>query len=252
MSRRTLIAGNWKMHKTAAETSDFIKQLAAMLPQTPQVDITLAPPYTALETAVRTAAGMPITIAAQNVYWEEKGAFTGEVSVEMLTCLGVEQVIIGHSERRQYFGETDETVNLKVKAALKGGLTPIMCIGETLEEREAEKTMAVLEQQVTGGTAGLSPEEALNLIVAYEPIWAIGTGKTATPDMAQEAHGFIRGLFDKFFNKDLANKLRILYGGSVKPENAADLMAMEDIDGALVGGASLKPDVFIGIIKYDF
>ena len=252
MSRRVLIAGNKKMHKTAAETSDFIKQLAAMLPQKPNVDITLAPPFTALETAVRTAGGMPITIAAQNVYWEEKGAFTGEVSVEMLTCLGVEQVIIGHSERRQFFGETNKTVNLKVKAAIKGGLAPIMCIGETLEEREAEKTLAVLETQVTEGTAGLSPEEASKLIVAYEPIWAIGTGKTATPAMAQDAHAFIRKLFEKIFNKELANRLRILYGGSVKPDNAADLMAMEDIDGALVGGASLKPDVFIGIIKYDF
>lgn len=248
--RRILAAGNWKMFKTAAETREYIERFKELLPPQPSVDITLAPPFTALESAVQAAAGSPIKIAAQNVFWEPEGAYTAEISVGMLTALGLEQVIIGHSERRQYFGETDETVNRRVKAALAGGMTPIVCIGETLEQREAGQTNQVLETQVRGGLAGIDRAEAERLILAYEPVWAIGTGKTATPDMAQEAHAFIRGNLENLFDKSLANGLRILYGGSVKPENAAALLGQPDIDGGLVGGASLKPEVFIGIINY--
>ena len=249
-TRRPLIAGNWKMHKTAAEAVQFIDRLKDLLPDQPAVDVMLAPPFTALEAAVGAAADAPISIAAQNVFWEPSGAFTGEVSVGMLTAIGVSQVLIGHSERRQYFGETDETVNRRVQAALAGGLAPVVCIGETLEEREAERTFDVLSRQLTQGLAGLDEAGAARLIVAYEPVWAIGTGKTATAEIAQEAHAFIRKTLAETFNKALANSIRILYGGSVKPENASELMAQPDIDGALVGGASLKPDVFFGIISF--
>jgi triosephosphate isomerase len=248
--RRPLIAGNWKMYKTAAETAAYVQSLKATLPAQPSVDVTIAPAFTALESAVKAAAGSPIKIAAQNVYWEKEGAFTGEISTSMLTSLGVTQVIIGHSERRQYFGETNDTVNQRLKAALAGGLQPIVCIGETLDQREARQTFQVLERQLTEGLSGLTPELTQPIVLAYEPVWAIGTGKTATPEIAQEAHHFIRRQLEKLFNKTVANSLLILYGGSVKPENAAVLMAQEDIDGALVGGASLKPEVFIEIINF--
>jgi triosephosphate isomerase len=248
--RRPLIAGNWKMYKTSQEAVGFIEQLKAKLTPDLEVDVALAPAFPALEAAVKAAAGSPISIAAQNVYWEAEGAYTGEVSVGMLKAIGVGMVIIGHSERRQFFGETDETVNKRVKAALAAGLTPIVCIGETLAEREADKTFEVLEVQVRDGLADLDQAGAGRLIVAYEPVWAIGTGKTATPGMAQEAHAFIRDVFGKKFDKDLAIRLRILYGGSVKPANAAELMAQPDLDGALVGGAGLLPESFYGIIKH--
>lgn len=248
--RRLLMAGNWKMFKTASETVDYINHLKGLLPSQPTVDVAIAPPFPALMAAVTAAMGSPIAIAAQNVFWEVEGAYTGEVSPGMLTSLGVALVIIGHSERRQYFGETDATVNRRVKAALTAGLKPIVCIGETLEQREAGQTFPVLETQVTQGLKDLTLAEATSLTIAYEPVWAIGTGRTATPEIAQDAHHYIRELLARQFDKELANRLRILYGGSVKPENTAELMARPDIDGALVGGASLKPDVFIKIINY--
>lgn len=248
--RRILVAGNWKMYKTGAEAAEYIEQLKKLLTPDLSVDVTLAPSFTALNAAQEAAQGSPISIAAQNVFWEEEGAFTGEISPAMLTSMGIKQVIIGHSERRQYFGETDETVNRRVKAALAGGLTPIVCIGETLDEREAGQTFKVLETQLQTGLKEIDNDAAQSLIVAYEPIWAIGTGKTATPEMAQEAHKFIRETLEKRFDKGLVSSLRILYGGSVKPENAAELLTQPDIDGGLVGGASLKPDVFYGIINY--
>ncbi|MBW2093077.1 MAG: triose-phosphate isomerase, partial [Deltaproteobacteria bacterium] len=244
--RRPLIMGNWKMHKTGVEAAAYIEHLKTLLPSKLEVDVGVAPSFTALETALAAANDSPILIAAQNVFWEEQGAYTGEVSVLMLLGLGVEWVILGHSERRQYFNETDETVNRRVKAALAHGLHPIVCIGETLEQREAGQTYQVLENQLNKALAGLSAEAANKLTIAYEPVWAIGTGRTATPEIAQEAHGFIRAELEKILNKELANSIRILYGGSVKPENAAELLAQVDIDGALVGGASLKPDIFFG------
>ncbi|MEW6262670.1 MAG: triose-phosphate isomerase [Thermodesulfobacteriota bacterium] len=248
--RRPLIAGNWKMYKTPAEAEEYIHQLKSMLPATPAVDVAVAPAFPALAAAVRAAAGSAVAIAAQNVFWEAEGAYTGEVSAHMLKALAVWGVIIGHSERRQYFGETDETVNRRLAAALAQGLAPIVCVGETLEQREAGRTFQVIETQVKGGLKGLSPAQAGRLIIAYEPVWAIGTGRTATPEMAQEAHALIRRVLGELFTKELANSIRILYGGSVKPENAADLMAQPDLDGALVGGASLKPEAFIKIINY--
>jgi len=246
--RRPFIAGNWKMYKTAAQAAEYVSGLRSMLPADPKVDVALAPAFPALEAAVRAAAGSPIAIAAQNVFWETEGAFTGEVSAPMLNDLGVELVIIGHSERRQYFGETDQTVNRRLKTAVSNGLRPIVCIGETLEQREAGLTFSVLETQLKDGLAGLDHEAAEKLVLAYEPVWAIGTGRTATPETAQEAHQFIRNKLIQLFDKRLANHIRLLYGGSVKPENTADLLAQPDLDGALVGGASLKVDVFYKIV----
>jgi triosephosphate isomerase len=236
------------MHKTPSETSAFIQELKNQLPTPPPVDVMVAPPYVALPAAVEAVKDAPIFVAAQNVHWEPQGAYTGEIATNMLTDLGVSQVIIGHSERRQYFGETDQTVNKRTVAALEAGLTAVVCIGETLDQREAQQTMDVLRTQITTGLADLEGVTAQNLILAYEPVWAIGTGKTATPEIAQEAHRFIRETVEQHIDKTLANQLRILYGGSVKPDNAADLMAQPDIDGALVGGASLKIDSFLGII----
>ncbi|MEE9516676.1 MAG: triose-phosphate isomerase [Candidatus Adiutricales bacterium] len=249
-NRRLLIAGNWKMYKTGAETVEFIERLKELLSSDSAVDVTLAPSFTSLEAAIQAAQGSSISIAAQNVFWEQEGAFTGEVSATMLKSMGVKQVIIGHSERRQYFGETDETVNRRIKAALSGGLVPIVCVGETLEQREAGQTFKILKTQLETGLEGIDSEAARTLILAYEPVWAIGTGKTATPEIAQEAHKFIRETLQDQFDKGLVSSLRILYGGSVKPENTAELLTQPDIDGGLVGGASLKPDVFYGIINY--
>ena len=249
-NRRLLFAGNWKMYKTGAEAVEFIERLKELLSSDSAVDVTLAPSFTSLEAAIQAAQGSSISIAAQNVFWEQEGAFTGEVSATMLKSMGVKQVIIGHSERRQYFGETDETVNRRIKAALSGGLVPIVCVGESLEQREAGQTFKVLKTQLETGLEGIDSEAARTLILAYEPIWAIGTGKTATPEIAQEAHKFIRETLQEQFDKGLVSSLRILYGGSVKPENAAELLTQPDIDGGLVGGASLKPDVFYGIINY--
>ncbi|MDT8390693.1 MAG: triose-phosphate isomerase [Lentisphaeria bacterium] len=246
---RTLcIAGNWKMNKTAAEAKAMINELTSMVADINDTDIVLCPTFTALTAAVDAAAGTHIAIGAQNVHWAENGAFTGEISADMLKEAGVEYVIIGHSERRQYFGETDETVNRRLNAALAAGLKPIVCVGESLEDREGNKTEDVVGTQVTGSLAGLTDEQMEGVIVAYEPVWAIGTGKVATPQQAQDTHAFIRGKLAELFSEDTAAKVRIQYGGSVKASNAAELLGQEDIDGALVGGASLTAADFAGIL----
>jgi len=248
--RRPLIAGNWKMHKTCAESVELVSRLKELISGVDQVEVVVAPPYTALAAVADAIKGSCITLSSQNTFWEESGAFTGEVSPSMLKDIGCTYTIIGHSERRQYFGETNATVNKRLKAALNASLTPMVCVGETLEEREAEKTIAVIDQQIREGLAGVSSQDMAKVVIAYEPVWAIGTGKTATPDQAQEVHQFIRQLLAKIFGKEIAEKIRILYGGSVKDENIDQLMVQSDIDGALVGGASLKADSFARVIKY--
>ncbi len=248
--RTPLIAGNWKMYKTVSETVEFVNELKKLLAgEAGGVEVVLCPPHTSLGAAAEVLAGSDIKLAAQNMYWEEQGAFTGEISPLMLKEIGCKYVILGHSERRQFFGETDETVNKKVKAALKHGLVPIVCVGETLEQRESGVTEKVIETQVRGALAELDQAQTASLVMAYEPVWAIGTGRTASDDDAQKVNGFIRNLLTELAGKEAAEKVRIQYGGSVKPENAAALMSKPDIDGALVGGASLKPDSFAGIIK---
>ena len=244
--RRPFMAANWKMNKTLSETSDFIEKFAPEVKGAVGVDIVLAPPFTSLGWAAEKLKGANIYLAAQDVFYEEKGAYTGEVSPLMLVDIGCSYVIIGHSERRQYFHETDETVNRKIKAAKKAGLGIIFCIGESLEEREAGKTLDVLEREIKNGLDGVTPEK---LVVAYEPIWAIGTGKTATPQQAQEVHAYIREKLAGLYG-NRADELCILYGGSVTPDNVDSLMACLDVDGALVGGASLKPDSFARIVKF--
>ncbi len=248
--RRPLIAGNWKMNNNSAESVELVSQLKEMISGVKEVEVVVAPPYTALGFVAAAIKGSTILLSAQNIFWEEKGAFTGEVSPAMLTDIGCQYTIIGHSERRQYFGETNETVNKRLKAALNASLIPIVCVGETLEEREAGKTLAIIEQQVKDGLDGLSSGEMAKVVVAYEPVWAIGTGKTATPEQAQEAHQFIRKMLAQVFNKGVAEGTRILYGGSVKPDNVDQLMSQKDIDGALVGGASLKADSFARIVQF--
>ena len=250
MKRRPLIAGNWKMHKTIAETLAYIEAFKPLVAGVEDRDIMLAPPFTALDAAQRALEGSRISLGAQNCHWEEEGAFTGEISARMLADIGVIYVILGHSERRHIFGETDEMIRQKVAAVLRHELVPILCIGETLEEREAGKTFSVLERQLKEGLKGLSAGDLKDLVIAYEPVWAIGTGKTASPEQAEEAHAFCRRLLAEMFGADFAEKIRILYGGSVKPENIVGLMARPDIDGALVGGASLKPDVFARIVCF--
>jgi triosephosphate isomerase (TIM) len=244
MMRRFVIAGNWKMHKGVGETSDFIEGLLATDPST-AVDVVVSPPYTSLPTAAMLMTGSPIGLAAQSVHWESSGAFTGEISAEMLSEIGVEWVIVGHSERRTLFGETDRTARDRARAAQQAGLKVIYCIGETLEEREADRTFAVLESQ-TDGLGSLSSAE---LVVAYEPVWAIGTGRTASPEQAQEAHAFIRGCLERAFSADQAATIRILYGGSLKPANAHELLSKPDVDGGLIGGAGLDVDSFSAIIR---
>ena len=247
--RKTIIAGNWKMNKTAAEGKAFVEAFKPLVADISDVDIVVCPVFTALNAVVEAAAGSNVKVGAQNIHWAESGAFTGEISAEMLKETGVDYVIIGHSERRQYFGETDETVNKRLKAALAAGLTPMVCIGELLEERESGSTEAVLETQLKGGLAGLSNEEMEKIVVAYEPVWAIGTGKTATPEMAEETHAYVRSVITEMFGAATSDKIRIQYGGSMKPANSADLVAMENIDGGLVGGASLEPELFAELIK---
>ncbi|UFS70095.1 triose-phosphate isomerase [Geomonas sp. RF6] len=249
--RKPVIAGNWKLFKTKDEALALITELASKVKGVTQVEIIVAPVFTVLPTVKTALSGTDIALSAQDVFWEEEGAFTGEVSPRMLLDAGCSHTIIGHSERRQYFSETDETVNKKMKASLKGGLIPIMCIGETLDEREGGKTFEVLERQIRGGLADLPAEVVKPVIVAYEPVWAIGTGKVATEGQAQEAHAFIRGVLADIFGRGTADATRILYGGSVKPDNAKGLMACADIDGALVGGASLKGDTFASIVRYN-
>ena len=248
--RKKLMAANWKMFKTPDQTRDFFRDFLPLVAGHERDEIAVCPPFINLPAAIEAAKGSNVAIGGQNVYWEKEGAFTGEISCGMLLAVGCTHVIIGHSERRQYFGETDDTVNLKLKAALEAGLIPIVCVGEVLEEREAGLTDDVLRRQTLRAFHAISGKKAAKLVVAYEPVWAIGTGKTATPKMAAEAHALIRDESAKALGKELADQLRILYGGSVKPENAKALMAEEEIDGALVGGASLDPKSFTAIVKY--
>ena len=238
------------MHNTCAESVALVSRLAGMLSGLAGVDVVVAPPFTALTAVTSVIKNSSIALAAQNVFWEEKGAFTGEIAPAMLKDAGCAYVIIGHSERRQYFHETDETVNRRLKTALRASLIPIVCIGETLAEREADKTFGILERQIRFGLIDLSLDEIGKVIIAYEPVWAIGTGRTATPEQAQEVHGFIRKLIAQLFSREIADRMRILYGGSVKPDNIDQLMAQEDIDGALVGGASLKAEDFARIAQF--
>lgn len=248
--RRPVIAGNWKMFKTRGEAVAFIEELKAKVAKVDHCEVVVAPPFTALAEAAQAAKGSRIAVAAQNVHWDSEGAHTGDVAPGMLLDAGCSHVIIGHSERRHDHGETDEQVNRKLKAALAAGLTPIVCVGETLEEREANETQKVLERQFQGGFNGLTPSEFSRIIMAYEPVWAIGTGRTATPEQAQESHAYLRELTRGRFGEEQAQAVRILYGGSVKPQNIKGLMAQQDLDGALVGGASLKVDSFAAIIDY--
>jgi len=237
------------MYKTLKEGQELVVALRRELYQIENIDIVVCPPFTSLSYLADALETSNIMIGAQDVYWQEEGAFTGEVSAVMLKDAGCKYVIIGHSERRQFFGETNQTVNNKLRAALKQGLTPIVCVGETLKEREAGKTFGVLEDHINNGLSEISESDVLKLAVAYEPVWAIGTGKTATPQQAQEAHKYIRGLLEKLYNDKVAASIRIQYGGSVKPDNIAELMQQPDVDGALVGGASLKADSFSSIVK---
>jgi triosephosphate isomerase (TIM) len=250
MPRIKLIAANWKMYKTPDQTRAFFRDFLPLVSGHTRDEIVVCPPYLGLAAAVEAAQGSNIAIGGQNVHWKDEGAFTGEVSAPMLLALNVTHAIVGHSERRQYFGETDDTVNLRLKAALEAGLTPICCVGEVLEEREAGLTDDVLRRQCVRAFHAISAKKAARLVVAYEPVWAIGTGKTATPELAAEAHAVIREEATAIFGEAFAANLRVLYGGSVKPENASALMAQEEIDGALVGGASLDPKSFAAIVKY--
>ena len=248
--RQKLIAANWKMYKTPDQALDFFRDFLPLVEGHERDEIVVCPTYLAIDAAVRAAEGTNVAIGAQDLHWEREGAFTGEVNAAMLLAVGVTHVIIGHSERRQYFGETDDTVNLKLKSALEAGLVPIVCVGEVLEEREANLTDDVLRRQCTRAFHKISSKKAARMVIAYEPVWAIGTGKTATPQIAADAHSIIRGEAAKAFGDEFAAALRILYGGSVKPENATALMSEEEIDGALVGGASLDPQSFAAIVKY--
>jgi triosephosphate isomerase (TIM) len=248
--RRPVMAGNWKMFKTRAETCAFFGEFLPLVAAAKHCDIVIAPPFTAIGSAVESAKGSAIAVAGQDLYWEREGAFTGEVSAKMLVESGCRFVIVGHSERRQYFGETDESVHRKTKAALDAGLTPIVCVGESLGERESDLTHSVLKRQLEVGLGALTPEEFSRILLAYEPVWAIGTGRTATPEIAAEAHGYLRELAAAKFQFERAVALRILYGGSVKPDNIKGLMAQAEIDGALVGGASLHAKSFAAIVNY--
>lgn len=248
--RTPLMAGNWKMYKTPSETSAFFEKFVPLVEQSQHCDIVICPPFVNLPAAVAGVAGSRVEIGGQNVFWAREGAYTGEISPAMLLAAGARWVIIGHSERRQYFGETDETVLRRTVAALEAGLKPIVCVGENLEQRESGSTDAVLGQQFTGGIAGLSADQFARIVVAYEPVWAIGTGRTATPEIAQAAHRFLREQAGAKYGTGAAASLRILYGGSVKPDNVKGLMEQPDIDGALVGGASLDPAGFSKIVNF--
>lgn len=248
--RVPLIAGNWKMFKTSEEALAFAGDLAKRVADVNGTEILLCPAFVHLCPLAQALRGSPVKLGSQNVFWEDSGAFTGEVSAPMLKSVGARYALVGHSERRQYFHETDETVNRRLFAALKSGLVPIVCVGETLEEREAGKTAAVVETQLRQGLKGLDAAGAASIVVAYEPVWAIGTGRTATPELAQEVHRFIRTTLDNLFGSDASSQVRILYGGSVKGDNVDPLMAQPDIDGALVGGASLDAASFERIIRF--
>ena len=248
--RQPLIAGNWKMYKTQGEAKALARDIRQGLSPAARAEVMVAPPYTALAAVAAELEGSPIRLAGQDAFWEKQGAFTGAISPVMLSDLGCLYVIVGHSERRQHFGDTNQTVNRKLLAALEAGLAPILCIGETIDERQAEKTLLVVAEQLKEGLAVLPGEARAKVVIAYEPVWAIGTGLTATPEQAQEVHHYIRQWIANIFDGETANAVRILYGGSVKPENAKDLMSRPDIDGALVGGASLKADLFVPIIRF--
>jgi len=251
MARKPIIAGNWKMHKSRQQAADLANALAASVGTYDAVEVVLCPPFTALETVAQAIRGTKISLGAQNCHWADQGAYTGEISPLMLVDVGCKYVIIGHSERRQYFAETDESINKKAQAAYRHGLIPIICVGETLEERQAGKTESVVTTQVRGCLQGLPAEKVAESVIAYEPVWAIGTGQTATKEQAQEVHALIRKLVAEMFSTDVAEKIRIQYGGSVKPQNIRELMAQPDIDGALVGGASLEADSFAAIVRYE-
>jgi triosephosphate isomerase len=247
--RKIIIAGNWKMYKTIDESIELVTLLKRSLVDVEGVEIVVCPPFVSLSDVRETLIGSNIGLGGQDCYWEKEGAFTGEVSCPMLKAAGCTYVIIGHSERRQYFNETNETVNKKVKAALAAGLKPIVCVGEKLDERKAGKTFDVVKDHVENSLAGLTGEEMFKAVIAYEPVWAIGTGVVATKEQAQEVHKYIRELLLKIFGAEVAAAVRIQYGGSVKPENIRELISQEDVDGALVGGASLKADLFTAIVK---
>ena len=249
-NRRPFIAGNWKMFKTCPEAVDTAGQLVKLVAMTTDIDVMIAPPFTALAQVSDVVRGSCVSLGAQNLFWEAQGAFTGAISPAMLVSAGCKYVIIGHSERRQYFNETDETVNKRIKAAFDNDLIPVMCVGESEKERESKNTFSVLDKQVKKGLEDFSADNLKRLVIAYEPVWAIGTGKTATSEQAQEVHRFLRSVLEKSFGNMLAKSIRILYGGSVKPNNIAKLMAMPDVDGALVGGASLDPETFSKIVHF--
>ena len=249
-NRRPLIAGNWKMFKTCPEAVETAAKLVKLVAGTTEIDVMIAPPFTALAPVSDVVRGSAVSLGAQNLFWEAQGAFTGEISPAMLVSTGCTYVIIGHSERRQHFNETDETVNKRIQAAVNNDLIPVMCVGETEKERESKNTFSVLDKQVKKGLEGFSSNDLKRLVIAYEPVWAIGTGRTATSGQAQEVHRFLRTMVEKSFGNVLAKSIRILYGGSVKPNNIAELMAMPDVDGALVGGASLDPETFSKIVRF--
>ncbi len=248
-SRRPFIAGNWKMYKTVSQAVDTARDLVKRVAETGDVDIMIAPPFTALAPVWDVIRESNVALGAQNLFWEAEGAYTGEVSAAMLLSAGCRYAIIGHSERRQYFGETDETVNRRISAARENGLIPVVCVGESESERETKKTYSVLDKQVKNGLKEIFVDDPDSLVIAYEPVWAIGTGKTATSKQAQEVHLFLRSLLESLYGNALAQSIRILYGGSVKPGNTAELMRMPDVDGALVGGASLDAKTFSEIVR---
>ena len=250
MSRRPIIAGNWKMNMTRAQATELITALKPLVKDA-AAEVVICVPYTDIDTAVALCKGSNIKVGAENVAWAEKGAFTGEISADMLLELGTEYVIIGHSERRQYFGETDASVNARLKTAIAKGLKPIVCVGETLEERESGKTDDVLKTQVTGAFDGISAADAADVVIAYEPVWAIGTGKTATSEQAEETIAGIRAEVKALYGAEVAEGMRIQYGGSMNPKNVKELMAQPDIDGGLIGGASLKAADFSQVVNYD-
>jgi triosephosphate isomerase len=247
--RHPFIAGNWKMHKTVHEAVVYVKEFRSLVRDIEGVEIVVAPTFTAIHAAAEAARNSKVGIAGQDLHWEKQGAFTGEISAQMVREAGAEYVIIGHSERRQYFGESDQSVNRKLVAALGAGLIPIVCIGETLEEREGEKTLAVLDRQIKDGFDGVSGDQIAGLVIAYEPVWAIGTGRTATTSQAQEAHAHIRQRLRQWFGAPAADECHVIYGGSVKPDNTRELVSQPDVDGALVGGASLDVNGFCDIVR---
>ncbi|MDP6042684.1 MAG: triose-phosphate isomerase [Candidatus Latescibacteria bacterium] len=247
--RTPFVAGNWKLNKTSDEAEILAQGLVNALSDVAGVEVAICPPFTALERVSGVVKDSVVGLGAQNLYWESEGAFTGEVSAAMLLTCGCEYVILGHSERRQFFGETDETVNRRLKAALSANLKPIVCVGETLDERQSDVTEQIVETQVTGAFEGVSPEEAQGVTLAYEPVWAIGTGLTATPEQAEAVHAFLRQVLAQFYNDDVAQAVRIQYGGSVKPDNATELFGQNNIDGGLIGGAALDADSFAAIVK---